>query len=359
MWHFHMRGLVFDLQVCCGLHRPPLLPPSTLLSSSYWSLLDGRERSCGRSSDVATLVHPSSVFATVLHATVLPIIHVYLALHPSRTRMEQYRVDVGHVCMGVLALLPFATFERPIPAATASLIDGVVHAMEALLSALGVMAGPAPLVLALAGELDRDGVVFRGRPSVDGAHSVQQSVVSGDGMSVTLPPALLAWQTDFDVVCRSPWEAVAATGDGGDSGNGHHAGGDAAVPSAALVAAAAAVAVGSGDAVPAGSGASTVPSAAPTTVSAVLHGDAVPRFNPLVHNNMHNCVRSVTTAGRYDDMRSLQLYSWPRDVLYAPRLTREEVLLYLSRRHELCDWEYPPLTSDETAIRERLLRFKR
>lgn len=117
--------------------------------------------------------------------------------------------------------------------------------------------------------------------------------MSSDGLGLTLPASLLAWEADFGVVSRSP----------------------------------------------------KAPDGAP--------------FDPILNSCMHDCVRDVSTnSGCYDDLRSLQLYSWPREVLQCPRLTRQQALAYISQRHELCDWEYPPLTSDEAAIRDRLVRFR-
>lgn len=208
-----------------------------------------------------------------------------MRLHPSRTRMEQYRVDVGHVCMGVLSLLPFACLHRPLDSHSIRLVDAIVEGLEALVCALALMAGPPLQVLGFSNDLDREAVVFTPRGA--------SSAVSSDGMGVTLPASLLAWEGDFGVVSRSP----------------------------------------------------KGPDGAP--------------FDPILNSCMHDCVRDVSTnSGCYDDLRSLQLYSWPREVLQSPRLTRQQALMYISQRHELCDWEYPPLTSDEAAIRDRLVRFR-
>jgi hypothetical protein len=43
------------------------------------------------------------------------------------------------------------------------LVDAIVEAVEALVCALALMAGPPPLVLAFANDLDRDGIVFTAR----------------------------------------------------------------------------------------------------------------------------------------------------------------------------------------------------
>jgi hypothetical protein len=332
-----MRGILFDLQTVCGLPWLPTQPPSALLGPASSSGRRVSELSLG------ALCHPAVVFLTVLHATVLPLVEVYMRLHPSRARMEQFRVDVGLLCMGVLALLPFGCVARPLTPACVAKVDDIVWALEGLVCAMGLMAGPAPLVLAFVGDVDREAVMFeprdrtrsvgssgrwcwrgwveknRGRLPCSSNQRVEVtnvhpccrrcllsplsvmvfcSCVADNGASIVLPPALLAWETDFRVVARSP------------RGDPHCA------------------------------------------------GDAP--FNPLMQSDMHDCVRDVAaTGGSHDDLRSLQLYSWPREVLLQPRLTKEQAMMYIAQRHELCDWEYPPLSSDDVAIRSRLGRFKR
>ena len=154
MWHFQLRGLVFDLQTVCDLPRLPTLAPSVLLSTSHKLAYAAQCHGSG------SLIGPSSALLAVLHSTLLPLVEVYMGIHPSRTRMEQYRVDVGHLCMGALSLLPFACLDRPLEPRCAQMIDAILEALEALVSALALMAGPATVVLAFAADLDRDSVTF-------------------------------------------------------------------------------------------------------------------------------------------------------------------------------------------------------
>lgn len=287
MWNINMRGLVFDLQLCCSLPRfkAPILITSFFdalptiehsspdrnpgftrsAASSGPNLADFIERSIATSAQV--------MLSSCLSTSLLPIIDVYCALHPSRVRMEQYRTDVGYLISFALSLMPNCM----IGASLVNIGDSmqlVLQALNRLLCIASLMAGPPSYATAAADVIEAMPV----DALPDASHSWPR-----------LPPALHAFAAAFRLVCTSP----------------------------------------------------------------IQHARAEVQFNPVDWRGLSHAFDSDVI--NHDVLRSWSVFSYPPSALLTSGASRQELVTALCRRHELCTWEYPPLSAVDIACKEALL----
>jgi hypothetical protein len=241
-----------------------------------------------------------------------PLLRLYLTLHPSRARMSQYAADVLSLVAAGAAVLEQAHAHCSVPR-TDPVASSLRHALAHCLVHAAVVAGPASEVVVAAGALARAEV----RPlSLDDAATTDawaSAVLArwrADGSvgAASAPALTSAWATDTSpaaaLACSDPWANCTSPGGGG--GVRTHC---AHLP-----------------------GASAAPSATPGEASLWWRTALAP----------------VSLEG--DGAAAVS------------GLSVAEWLAALSLRHEVGEWEYPPLspsaTADKAAVAEAVALLK-